>query len=156
MSNKEKKADVQIPATIDQRINQLFETVRLQKEAISKCDKPSWNTNCLFGYTPTSLHDKFDIRVITDTRKLVEVLAFLIGRSNESQIAADQLGVDYKFTWLGFSLEEWTEDLKMRTNQINIQSQRINLKMLEDKLNNLVSPEQRREMELAAIEKILG
>ena len=65
------------------------------------------------------------------------------------------MGVDYKFTWLGFSVDEWKNDFQTRVNQISIQEKRKELAEIESRLNAIISPELKAQMELEAISKLL-
>ena len=70
--------------------------------------------------------------------------------------AAKDLGVDMKFDWFGFSVEDWKSDLQTRINKIQITKKKAELEALESKLNLLISPEMRTQMEIDAISKELG
>jgi hypothetical protein len=83
------------------------------------------------------------------------MFAFLIDRKDKSESAAKELGVDYNFTWLGFSVDEWKEDFQTRVNQISVQEKRKELAELESRLNAIISPELKAQMELDAIAKLL-
>jgi hypothetical protein len=65
------------------------------------------------------------------------------------------LGVEYNFTWLGFSVDEWKEDFQTRVNQISVQEKRKELAELESRLNAIISPELKAQMELEAIAELL-
>lgn len=140
----------------DVKVKDLFKVVQGKKEEIEKIQNPCWNTSRTFGFTANSGHDRIDIGIITDTRKLVEMLSFLIDRKEKSEKAAKRLDVKYEFSWLGFSLDEWEEDFKTRVNQIQIQEKRKELSNLEARLNAIISPELKAEMELQSIQKALN
>lgn len=90
-----------------------------------------------------------------DPRKLVEMLAFLTERESQSEAAAKKLGVKYSFTWLGFKVEEWESDFQTRVDQISIQEKRKELAEIEARLNAIISPELKAQMELEAISELL-
>ena len=81
--------------------------------------------------------------------------AFLMERRDKSESAAKELGVEYNFTWLGFSVDEWKEDFQTRVNQISVQEKRKELAELESRLNAIISPELKSQMELEAIAELL-
>lgn len=141
---------------MDQKVKALFEKVQTMKAAIAKAEKPNWNTSGSFGFTANSTHDRFNIQTETNPRKLVEVLAFLKGREANVVESAQELGVAVDFTWLGYTTEEWKQDLLTRANQINIQAKKKELSDLETRLSGLISPELKAQMELEAIEALLG
>jgi hypothetical protein len=76
-------------------------------------------------------------------------------RKDKSESAAKELGVVYNFTWLGFSVDEWKEDFQTRVNQISVQEKRKELAELESRLNAIISPELKAQMELEAIAELL-
>lgn len=141
--------------TTDELVKELFDSVQEKKLAIEKAERPCWETSGNFGYSANSGHDRVNIQTVTDARKLVEMYAFLIDREEKSENAAKDLGVDYKFTWLGFSVDEWKNDFQTRVNQISIQEKRKELSEIESRLNAIISPELKAQMELEAISKLL-
>jgi len=142
-------------ATTDEKVKQLFNTVQEKKLAIEKAEKPCWETGGSFGYSANSAHDRVDVKTVTDVRKIVDMYAFLIDRKEKSEKSATELGVDYKFTWLGFTIDEWKSDFQTRVNQISIQEKRKELAEIESRLNSIISPELKAQMELEAISALL-
>lgn len=142
--------------TVDEKVKELFKVVQGKKLEIEKSQNPCWNTSCNFGFSANSAHDRVDIRTVTDTRKLVEILSFLFDRQEKSEKSAESLGVKYNFSWLGFTVDEWKDDLKKRVNQIQIQEKRKELSELEARLNAIISPELKAQMELEAIQEALS
>ncbi len=157
MSTKNAKtvAALSTGTAMDQKVKTLFEKVQTMKTAIAKAEKPNWNTSGSFGFTANSTHDRFNIQTTTDVRKLVEILAFLKSRERDVKEAAEELGVTHDFSWLNFTTAEWTEDLKTRVSQLNIQAKKKELSDLETRLSGLISPELKAQMELEAIEALL-
>jgi len=141
--------------TTDERVKELFDSVQEKKLAIEKAERPCWKTSGTFGFSANSAHDRAQIATLTDIRKIIEMYAFLIERKEKSVLAAKELGVTYNFTWLGHSVEEWKEDFQTRVNQISIQEKRKELAEIESRLNSIISPELKAQMELEAISKLL-
>jgi len=139
----------------DEKVKQLFDLVQEKKLAIEKAEKPCWNTSCSFGYSANSAHDRTDVRTITDVRKIVDMFAFLIDRKEKSEKASQELGVEYKFSWFGFTIDEWKADFQTRVDQISIQEKRKELAEIEARLNAIISPELKAQMELEAISNLL-
>ena len=148
-----KKASVK---TTDEMTKELFQTVQIKKVALANAEKPFWNTSGMFGYSPNNSHDRIDIKTITDVRKLVEIYAFLTERENGYNEASSQLGVDKTFSWMGFSANEWKQDLAIRVDQLNFQTKRKEFNDLENRLNAILSPEVKVQMELEAISELLN
>lgn len=141
--------------TTDDKVKELFDLVQTKKLAIEKAQKPCWNTSGSFGYSVNSAHDRINIQTVTDLRKLVDIYAFLIDRKEKSEVSASELGVDYKFSWLGFSVDEWKSDIQTRVDQISIQEKRKELSEIESRLNTIISPELKTQMELELLTKLL-
>ena len=143
--------------TTDEKVKELFAKVQEKKLAIEKAERPCWNTSGQFGFSANSAHDRVNVQTLTDSRKLVEMLAFLNDRKKNIDSAAEELGLDKKgFTWLGFTLDEWKSDFLTRVSQLSIQEKRKELNELEARLNTIISPELRAQMELEEISKLLG
>lgn len=137
----------------DDKVMGLIKEVERQKAEIAKCDKPNWRTNCSFCYAENKPNDAVNIHVETNVRNLVCIAAFLQDKARSYKEAAVALGVEAApdFTWGGYSVADWLEDLKLRITKIQIGAKRKKLEVLESRLNSLVSPELRAELELSAI-----
>ena len=140
-------------ATIDQKqVQELFDVVQRQKAEISKAEKPTWQTNCSFGFDK-STSSRTNLRTVSDVNDLVNILAFLLGKERDINEANQILGVTTEFEWFGFSKTDWVSDLKTRASQITLSKRKKELEEYEIRLNRLVSKEVREQMELAEIMK---
>lgn len=142
--------------TQDELVQELFDKVQTKKLAIQKAEKPNWNTSCSFGFSPNSAHDRTNIQTVTDVRKLVEMHAFITEREERFETSAEELGVSEKFSWMGFTADEWKSDMATRVDMIQLQAKRKELNDLEARLSTLISPELKAKMELAAISNLLA
>jgi hypothetical protein len=70
--------------------------------------------------------------------------------------ATEILGLDNKFTYLGYTLNEWTIDLKTRLSRLSISTKKSELATLEKRLNNLMSADLKTQLELDEITKLLN
>lgn len=134
----------------DKIVLELLRKVEEKKQQIGNAERPAWQTNCSFGYDPSS-NARTNIQVVRDVSQLIEMHAFLSERYSTYIESANDLGVSEKeapFKWLNFSYDEWVNDIKTRLNGLRIKSKRDELAKLEERVNALVSPEQRRAMEL--------
>jgi hypothetical protein len=141
--------------TTDEKVKDLFNLVQTKKLAIQQAETPCWKTSGNFGYSANSAHDRTDLKTVTDARKIVDMFAFLIDRQEKSEKAAEDLGVKYNFSWLGFSVDEWKSDFLTRVNQISLTEKRKELATIEQRLNAIISPELKAQMELEAIALML-
>lgn len=142
--------------TTDQKTLDLIKEVARQKAEIAKAEKPKWQTNCNFSYEEDSAKT-IVLHVERDIKTLVNIAAFLVKKEEAYMEVAADLGVEApSFTWKGFSVVDWLEDVKMRINKIQIASKKAKFEALEERLNKIISPELRAEMELEAIANELG
>lgn len=139
----------------DKRIEKLFDIVQQKKEEISNAERPQWKTNLAFGYHEDT-SARTNLNVVTKPEEFVKMLSFLMDKKSSHDEACEVLGVELPFEWFGFSYEDWESDIKTRFSKVQITEKKKELEALEKQLDKLVSPEMKREMELAAIERSLG
>ena len=141
----------------DALVLELIKKVKIKKDEISLSKSPKWVTKCSFSFNPDGKTiDNVNIQTCSNIETLLDILAFLNNKLAGRSIAATMLNVPYSEKWQGYTVDEWHQDLKSRVNQINVNNQRAELKELETRLDKLVTPEQRRDLELAEIQRILG
>lgn len=141
--------------TIDKKIEDLLDIVRLQKsevERVEKSSKRSWNTHCSFKLLQASVLNIQTANEDAIVRALTELLFFKNNFKEANQI----LGLNKTIKHDGYSVEEWIEDFQKRIATLQLKNKKDRLKILEERLNSIVSPEQRRQMELEAIMKDLS
>lgn len=141
----------------DDRTLKLIQEVTKRKAEISKAEKPNWKTNCSFPMDEQAMSKPVNIHVEKNVRSLVTMAAMLRSREKEYKEAAEVLGVDAPtFTWGGYVVADWMGDIKARIDKIQIEQKKSQLAELESRLNSIISPELRAELELQAIEAALG
>ena len=143
----------------DNKTLELIKEVNRRKAEIAQADKPNWKTNCSFSFVEgSSSSGAINLHVESNVQTLIKIAAFLINKYDEYRRAVNVLGVidAPNLTWNGFSIEDWTEDVKSRINKVQIASKRKALEVLESRLNAVISPELRAEMELQAIAEALN
>lgn len=145
-------------ATTDQKTLDLIKEVKNRKAEISRLEKPNWITNCSFSYIEGDLNRAANIHVEASVKNLIGYAAHLTEKERAYNQAVTALGIDDapKFTWDGFSVADWLEDIKTRINKIQIASKKKKLEVLESRLNAIISPELKAELELEAIAEELG
>ena len=145
--------------TTDEKVQKFFDIVqkkKLELEKITKAENRKWITNCSFAWDENNLSTRINLQTISDPRVIVKALAKLEQQAKHEAEAAEKLGVDeYKFEWLNYSLEDWTQDFQTRLAKIQSTKKKKELAELETRLNALISPELKAEMELDAISKML-
>lgn len=140
---------------IDTQIEKLFNIVRAQKKEVEEAEsliKKKWLTNCAFrGISATTTINIQTATADQVTRGLTELLMV----KSHAQEAAKLLGMP-DITHDGFDFEDWIQDFQKRMTAINLKSKKEKLKELESRLTAIISPEQKRKMELIAIQNELG
>lgn len=137
---------------VDTKTLQLIAEVKKQKSEIARADRPTWRTNCSFSQNEGS-SQTVNLQVESDVRRLIQIAAFIEQKHVGYALAASSLSVESppQFAWGGFSLEDWLEDIKTRLMKIQISAKRRKLEVLEERLNSIISPELRAQIELEAI-----
>lgn len=143
----------------DEKTLALIKEVQRRKEEIKKLEA-RWtpNTNCSFSFVEGQASGTVNLRTVTSLPTLISIVSFLMDRENSYNTAAKVLGVDEvpDFKWGGFTVKEWTEDVKTRVGKVQLDKKKRQLEALESRLEKIVSPELRAEMELQAIEELLN
>ncbi len=143
--------------TTDEAVMQLLIKVQQKTEEIKKAKKrPQWKTNCTLGFDPESPQGRVNIMTVRDASKVVDLYAFLIQREEFFKQAAHELGLEVDLVYMGYSFDDWKVDLMSRAAQLSVEQKKKEVEALDRRVNKLVSPDQRREMELEALQKILG
>jgi hypothetical protein len=140
-------------ASSDKATLALIEEVKRRRAEIAKADRPQWLTNSAFSFVEGMSSQVINLKVVSNIRDLIMIAAFLKERETHYAGAAKELGVESPpaFTWNGFSVSDWIEDLKTRIAKIQIATKQQKLAALESRLEAVISPELRRDMELAEI-----
>jgi hypothetical protein len=139
----------------DQLVQELTKIVNAKKLAIAKAERPNWKTNCAFRYSKDSSAST-NLQVCAVVEDLVYMLGLLCEKRNAFNEAQKIVGTNLEFKWFGYTFDDWAEDIKTRINKIEITAKKKELEMLEERLNKLISPELRAQMELEEIRKSLN
>jgi hypothetical protein len=137
----------------DDIVLQLLSNLAEKKKQIGDAERPSWNTNCSFGYNPDN-NNRINLATVTSVNELVSMRAHLHNLFSGFLASASALGVKVEqadFKYLGYTFNQWEADIKARLNKLQIKAKQDELVELEARVNALVSPEQRREIELAKL-----
>lgn len=141
--------------TKDQTTMDLLNEVNKRKKEIAKIDKCKWKTNLNFRYvvgTPT-----INLQVVNSVPELVDIAAYISDRIASYDAMATSLGIAVPELVIdGYSAADWLDDVKTRINKVTINDKKRALEKLESRLNAIISPELRAEMELKAIQEELS
>ncbi len=127
-----------------------------KKKEISATEKASWLTHCSFSENSNSVDNRVNIQTITDVNKLVDIYGFILTRYSFWIQSCENLKISLPFRWMGYSFLNWESDIKTRISQIGLAEKRKELNILENRLDALITVDQRRVMELEDITKQLA
>ena len=142
---------------IDSKIVKLFDVLNEKKAEVDIAEQASskkWVTNCSFP--PVFGDNSRGINIQTQTQaNLIGLLSDLLVRDQCTRKAAEIMGMEYDGKYGGYTVDEWVEDFKTRGAKIVLSARKAELAELHKRLDAIVSPEQKRELELEAITKSL-
>lgn len=139
---------------IDVKVQKLFERLSIKKKEVAALEKPAiYKTNLSFPFD-VNKSERLNIQTAT-IEQVAHAFAFLIGHVTSFDQALKKLGAEVEFVWGGSTFDDWEHDMTQRVSRLNITQKKKELADLEKKLNNVVSPEQRRVMEVEELTKAL-
>ncbi|UTS52112.1 hypothetical protein [Synechococcus phage BUCT-ZZ01] len=143
---------------IDSKVRELLNVVTQKKKEIADKEtitKMKWLTNCTFPFGDSRPNRNIQT---ANQEQVLEVARTLTMHEFFDTAAKTKLGMslDVVSVYAGFNVTSWYTDLQKRLAVISLNEEKRKLDDLEAKLNTLVSPEQRRAMELEAVMKELG
>lgn len=136
----------------DQVVVKLIEEVTKRKAEIKSLERPSYKTNMAFSEREGELKDTVNLNVESSVAKLVSIAGFILAKELAFETAIEKLGLErIAFRWNGFSSEHWLADIQTRIAKINVSTKRKKLEELEARLDKIISPELKAQMELDSI-----
>lgn len=138
--------------TTDERVLILLRLAQKKKANINITEKAQWLTNCSLSIGS----DRINLHVEADISKLIEFYGALKVAKENFDAAAKELNIPKVYKHQGYKAEDWMADIKTRINKIKLKDEKLELETIEAKLEKLISPGKRAELELEAIEKILS
>lgn len=139
--------------SIDQTIQDLFAKLNDRKarvEGLRKEISKTWKTNGSFRLigagTPTNIQT-------ASVETLEEMAAHLCLLDGARDAASKRLGRPINLRVQGSTVDEWFEDITKRFATINLREEERLLETLEQRLNQVLSPEERRRIEVEMLAK---
>lgn len=126
-----------------------------RKQEIADAERPNWKTNCSIRHPLTGVTHNLHVEASLAT--LMSLVVELAIRKEAHERVCPNWGVDPGVATLhGFPLQDWLHDLSLRICKVQVSDKKLQLEKLEARLNAIVSPELRAQMELEAIQQELG
>lgn len=138
---------------IDVQIRGLFDKLNARKNKAAELKASaakSWKTTGTFrqiGATSTTNLQTANEDQILEIATQIELL------SGASNTAATKLGLTASAKVQSYTLEDWYHDLNKRLSAINLREEEAAVAQLETRLNQVLSPEERRRIEVELLLK---
>lgn len=136
----------------DEIIEDLLKVVEEKKDKIKKIKNFKFKTSLSFTFGMNTSESR-NLNTVT-TEELYRILLFITDLIEKNEEFKD-LGLDGLKDWYGYSLNDWKEDVILKIKQKEINNEVSKLKVIESKLNSLISEDKRKELELKEIIKSL-
>ncbi len=134
----------------DKQVLDLIEVIKKKKAEIAKADRPNYKTNMSFKYSEGN--QSINLNTIQDVNVLASIMGFIVEEAVKNITGRERLGLpEENFKWQGFTIDEWTEDLRARAAKVQINQEKAKLDVLEKRLDAIVSPELKAQMEFESI-----
>lgn len=130
----------------DVKIMELKKQIADKKEKLAGISKFAPITNCSVEVDGT----RYNINTLQK-----EQIIQLMVRLNLYRISAKDLELTEEFNISGYKPEEWITDLKAKLDILSKKDEERKLRVMEDKLDKLLSDEKKTELELDDIEAML-
>lgn len=130
---------------MDKKVLDLIEIIKSKKKEIKKLENYKWKTNCVVFNN--------NLKTIDSVKTLIGIYADILAKYNSYNEASALLNVSKapEFTFENFCISDWCDDISMRIQKIEIQTKFKKLEELEARLDKIISPELKAELELNKI-----
>lgn len=147
--------NTQLPISLDSKVQKLFDIIQKKKANLATLERPNYKTNLSFIIDENDTSKRINLLVINDSVRLLKILAGISLLKKEFDTLSQANSLELEFTYSGYSFDDWLNDITTLINRNNIKRVKDDLAIFEGKLSQLVSPEEKRRMEIEALEKEL-
>ena len=137
----------------DNLVVELLKKVEEKKAQIKKIKNPNFKTNLSLPIDGTTTRVNLNV---ANLELLFRILVDLETRVEMSETVSKKYDVVFENAWHGFTLEDWRDDVVMKIRQKQAQRQVDELKIVETKLNGLMSEDKRTNLELEKLSTLLS
>ncbi len=136
---------------LDRKVREMMNNVRKRTEQLEqtkKTVKQSWKTPCSFWFIGATA----PINIQTAGLDTLEEIAchlclFELARDKASQ----RINREIKVTYRNYPIDDWFDDINKRIAKLEISEQESKLEQLTKRLNDVLSPEERRRIEVESL-----
>ena len=130
-------------------IEQLISQVNAKSKEIKDIKNSDWKTCCSIDF-----NGKTNLHVENDVSKLISILAYLELINEKALKLSKELDLGIKdITIQGYVFKDWKHDITLRINKIRIKQKQDQLDKMQARLDDILSPEQKRKFEIERIKK---
>lgn len=129
----------------DERVLQLKKVIEDKKGELKSVQRFTPHTNCVLDLEG----QKYNLNVLQ-----LNDLRLLLVKLNTFLLSAKDLNIKLEIS--GYNIEEWMTDIKNKIEIFEYKKKESELKMLETKLDKMLSDEKKTELELDEIAALLG
>lgn len=140
--------------TLDEKIYGLLKVLETKKTEVREAEEAATRKWVTTGSLSISGEVPLNLQTASETQ-LLDVVSGLLQVQDYCTKASALLDIEYDGKVKGYTIDQWVSDCKKRIAKIGLAKKKASLAELEQRLNQIVSPEQRRAMELEAITKEL-
>lgn len=130
----------------DELIESLLKQVESKKAGLERIRNPQFKTNLslpIFGA-------RINLNAASE-EDLISALGLLY-----SMVSMKDYYPETDFKYHGFSIADWRSDIILKLDQKKFQAKNAELREIEKKLQDLISEDKKKEIELEKIKKLLG
>lgn len=131
----------------DSKILELKKQIEEKKKSVSKAKKFTPVTNCSIELD--------GVRINIQTLNKEQIISLLV-KLNSYAASAKELDLLEQYVISGYGVNDWIEDLKSKLDFINSKDEEQKLKLMEAKLDKLLSEDKKVELELNEIANMLN
>jgi len=136
----------------DALVGRLLRKVEEKKDQIRKIKNPSFKTNLSLPMDCTTSRINLNV---ASPEFLFKILVDLETRIEKSDKIAEKYDLKFDNKWHGFDLEDWRDDVVLKIRQNQAQLKVAELRVIEKKLEGLMSEDKRTNIELEKLSNLL-
>jgi hypothetical protein len=131
--------------------------IKNELKKINVVGDTAFKTSGKFKFSPVS-PSPIDIKTVTSTHLLIETVSFLNAKSEGYNKAAEEMGLKQypEFKWLGYNVQDWKHDVKLRIDVLTSHDKRQSLLKARDVLEKYVTEETKMLQDLQSIDELIG
>ncbi|WP_339193806.1 hypothetical protein MKY95_18810 [Paenibacillus sp. FSL P4-0176] len=131
----------------DSKILELKKQIEEKKKSVGKSKKFTPVTNCSIELD--------GVRINIQTLNKDQIISLLV-KLNSYAASAKELDLLEQYVISGYGVSDWIEDLKSKLDFINSKDEEQKLRLMESKLDKLLSDDKKVELELNEIAEMLN